>query len=191
MNIYHKRLSLPFEFNPKFPEFPENWNWGGSTLIPYKPRPADLKNWLTSLGYKIELFDTFIIKPFSRLGVHLDGNIFDNKAKLNFVYGDGKMCWYKLREGKTHRVSYTKEGTEYFEPYNLEDLEEVYRASIGQPSLINAGQFHSVENDSAQHRYCFTVWLKHIENNSWVTWNDAFEKFKPYFVDDSEEVSTI
>jgi hypothetical protein len=67
MNIYHKRLSLPFEFNPKFPEFPENWNWGGSTLIPYKPRPADLKNWLTSLGYKIELFDTFIIKNMIKI----------------------------------------------------------------------------------------------------------------------------
>lgn len=99
-------------------------------------------SWI-EVAYKIPLPATI---KFSMYGnIHSDGIELDDKAKINFIIGgqDSRMIWYKTPDHYT--LNKTSIRTDSLRP-DTDDLEEIHSASFSA-ALVNAGKFHSVENE--------------------------------------------
>jgi hypothetical protein len=178
MNRYHHRLNIPVIFQP---EFPVNNN---SAIFSYSKSQInkELINWLSDMSVGIKHCEVFYLSPESQSNhiIHLDGELFDDHVKLNFAYCETEelMNWFIPKENAVLISKKTPIDTKYIEA-DKDQCILVHRAIIGQPSLINAGQLHSV-SDVKSPRYCFSFVLSKIKTNKYLTWDDAVEIFKDY-----------
>jgi len=172
-NIYHARLKLPINFQVE-------------DLAPtdrishYTTQHQDLKNLLLSVGIRIQQAQRFYTPPGGIIPPHADGEYEHNYTKLNYVFGgrDSQMIWYNLRDGCTAKKMLTSASTKYlYAP--PEDLISVFSANIGFPSLVNAGQFHSVLNGD-EPRICYSFVLTYLEKSDRISWQHAIERLKSY-----------
>lgn len=178
MNRYHQKLNIPVMFYPQFPSNPI------TAVLPYNKSQInqELIDWLSIMSVGIKHCEVFYLSPDSQSNhvIHLDGQHFDNHAKLNFAYCDttAVMNWFTLKEDVVLETKVTPIGTKYIEA--LEDqCILVHQAIIGRPSLINAGQLHSVSTVVSP-RYCFSFVLSDINTNKYLIWDNAVEIFKDY-----------
>jgi len=177
-NIFHRRLDIPVKFVPVFPDKPPTMSKYDISLI-----NTEFLDWLDSLQVNICNPELFYLKPnnkeiLDKIPIHLDGEIFDNHVKLNFVYCRtlSTMNWLVCKDPDKLKYYRTPVGTSYIQA-DEEDCEVVYSAQIGQPSLVNVGMLHSVSAVQSE-RYCFSFPIE--KDGRLILWEQAEEIFKDY-----------
>lgn len=148
----------------------------------------ELLSWLDAVGVDIPFWDIFVSTPNFTMHIHNDNNdCVDNMTKLNWVYEDGysQMVWYKLKENAQHKI-YENDGMDdYALSWDHSEVEQVYSAVIGKPSLVNAGQPHNIINVSSKKRVCLSFFLIDKETDKPLQWERAMELFKEYICQDT------
>lgn len=178
INTFEKKLKLPFVFDLDI-------NETVFKSVPYGIDPTSpLISWLADLNCEIARSgaELFYIPPGHTIPIHADGKQLDNKVKLNFQYrGNGStMKWYV----PANSVAIKTDNPVQFGPYaTIEETDAVlvHTAKIGQPSLVNAGVFHSVENGT-DHRWTVSVPIWNLDTMSNLQWPDAVKKFQTWLL---------
>lgn len=177
MNRYYKYLNLPFENKLHPVEMQQHHIKLDKQFI-----DPNFIAWLDSLDVTIGFSEVFQKGPGEQLpnSLHLDGEVFDDHVKINFIVNPGSsvMRWWKLKPGKEHQKKITIVGTSYLWAYR-DDCDLMAESQLLQPSLVNGGQLHNVEQIDTT-RLCYSFMLVNKKTNSRVLWNDAMEIFKDY-----------
>lgn len=182
--MYYKHLSLPFTFTPKFDESIELSDQAMMYSYDISQHP-DLIAWLKSINIVVNATggQLFVVPPNTKLPIHTDGNRFDNKTKLNFVFGgqDSTMSWYVPVDSDSYSVAQSPTDTEYFAPKNAESIIKVASAKLSGPCLINAGLFHGVDNQQEVRR---TISLPLTDDtiSRCLQWDEAMVRFEPWLL---------
>jgi hypothetical protein len=141
-----------------------------------------LTTFLESLDIKVSLAEVFYTLPGRQIPIHVDHDIIDNHCKLNFVYGEpGSMMYWWEPKNMDIPPSYqlTTIGTKYL-LFSEKECRQVWQTQVGQPSLINAGQPHSVVNCTDQPRVTLSLVLYDLKKQQLLDWDDAVVIFKTW-----------
>jgi len=133
-----------------------------------------LTAWLAQFRLTVSHAEVFYTLPGRSLPIHIDDDKFDDHCKMNFVYGakGSLMQWWQKKDALAPlNRRKTAIGTTYviFEP---EECELIWCAEVGCPSLVNAGQPHSVLNCTAEPRTALSLVLETAQG-SLVSWDQA------------------
>lgn len=180
MTDYFYYLNLPFNFNKELPDFSESPH-----VVMTRADFPLFERWLNTLKLTIRHADVFKKEPgwpFNYNGtIHIDGNDFDNHAKINFVYNSGtsKIVWYKLKDGCSV-IDFPSRAYTPAKAAKPDDCVQVASALTNRPMVLNVGQLHDIR-DIDQTRFCFSFQLAPLGNlKSKVFWKDIPEYFKDY-----------
>jgi hypothetical protein len=90
------------------------------------------------------------------------------------------MKWWELKN-PTAPLKYklTPIGTRYLH-FEEDECIEVASAVIGQPSLVNVGVPHSVDNRGCDARWCLSYVIWDLEKRDILQWDDALIKLSKY-----------
>lgn len=173
-------------FNRALPEFGNS----NHVLLQREDVPR-FENWLNTLGLTVRHADVFRKFPGwpenrmqqDRATIHIDGNDFDDHAKINFVYnsGNSRIVWYKLKPGAE---SFSDQSGAYTPSRSAwdHDCEEVCSTLTNRPMLVNVGQLHDIR-DVDQLRYCFSFQLAPIHDpHSKIYWHQLPQYFSRYML---------
>jgi hypothetical protein len=124
--------------------------------------------------------EAFHTPPNRWLPIHIDHDRIGNMTKLNFCFGakGSKMTWWAPRDPTKipeYRISVI--GTKYIY-FDMKDCRIVGQTEIGQPTLVNVGQPHSVMNSTKEHRWVLSIVLWDKRNNTLLEMPEAHERFK-------------
>jgi hypothetical protein len=121
----------------------------------------------------------FYLTPFSFMEVHQDENFLEDFPKMNFVFGgkDSVMQWFNPRPDSVKKLKSTPLGKSYVS-YNIADVKLIYRHTIAQPSIVQAGVPHNVVNFS-EPRQCFSF-VFNKKDHSPATFNELATLFQEY-----------
>lgn len=202
-NIYHRYLTLPFEY-PK----PDRFNYPAdsySILMDTEQIYSPFKTWVESFGLTISnVFEAFYTKPNgSDVPLHTDPGILPGVrdiCKLNFTWGPeiSTTRWYKIKDESKYIKKYIGDDSINKKFHDEEvnpdldisyaiiaewpDVDLVYEAVINKPSLLNVGQLHSTWNPSPD-EFRWTLCFILLEDNEPITFCRAIEIFKDYIVE--------
>jgi hypothetical protein len=141
-----------------------------------------LIEFLAQRGIKVHHAEAFYTLPGNKIPIHIDTEVIGNQCKLNFVYGDpgSKMQWWRLKdENMPLKYRLTPIGTKYL-MFSPKDCEMVWEAEVGNPSMVNAGQPHSVNNCTSSPRKTLSLMLYNINKKQLLDWDDGVEIFKDF-----------
>lgn len=114
-----------------------------------------------------------------------DDRRLNNATKINFVInGSGSvMKWWKVKDDSiTPRIGILPNGNNYYY-YAHEQCDLVETAEVLAPTMMNVGALHSVENFTDNFRWAIS-YVVGDENGKGLQWDDAYERFAPYFAKD-------
>jgi hypothetical protein len=178
-NIYYRELTLPFKMSLPEVKFPTAH---GQIKLDRELIDVNFIDWLASLELKIGFSEVFLKKPTDidyPWALHLDGRQIDNHIKINFIVNPGAsvMRWWQLRPGCSAQFKMTVINTPYMWAAR-EDVEMVAESSLLEPTIVNAGQLHNVENVDVP-RLCYSFMLLN-KHNLKVKFNQIEDTFKGY-----------
>jgi len=170
-----------------YPDVFPDYEWGEKRIwgLQYPKIDAILSDeaveFFRSIGFESNMagpntVNLFRGNPGATMGIHHD---MGPKFSINYSWGSehNEMRWYKFKTSnpKTYsKPSTTGRPTDYFYP---EDLIEVGRTAIDEPTLVRTHIPHHVVNyDVNNYRWCVT--LRNL-TNTW-TWEEAAEFFSPW-----------
>jgi hypothetical protein len=114
------------------------------------------------------------------LPLHIDTGQANNDTKINWVVGnDSPIDWWIPNDSKNRDVIANQSGYNYI-AYKRSECTKVWSHVIGNPSIINSGIPHSVDNDTDNVRVCYTNVLFNKKKNERLQWQDAVEIFAPW-----------
>jgi len=174
-NLYHQPLELPVLFTVDELD-------SKSRLTHYSGSHPELDLFLLQQGVQIREAQRFYTPPNDILPPHVDCDHVNNYTKLNYVFGGAgsRMNWFRLKPGAKTMALSTGANTRYLAAMPV-DLEPVHSASVGFPSLVNSGQFHSITN-GPEARICYSFMLCYADNlKKNLDWADAMVMFKDWF----------
>ena len=181
-NQYHHRLNLPVEFVPQ----PLDMSDGYHKIYPVDRVNKNLLEFFNSLGCDIGHGEQFLLQPNGMADyhiIHIDNDDDLPLVKINYVYCDTPhvMNWYELREGAKLKKAQSSANTNYFtcDPH---DVEKVFSATVGQPSLVNVKKLHDVSTVSSP-RTCYSLVVVENETLRRLTWEEAEFIFSDYILD--------
>ena len=176
-NRYHYKLQVPIEFVPMQLDFTTSSHQRYDVSNVNK----ELRDFLNTLGVEIFGVEVFSRNAKDVSGIHIDGSSVSNFTKINYVYGDGIMNWFDLKQDKELIIGKTVNNTPYLLAKN-EDCEKVWSAKIDQSgSLVNVGGLHSV-SDITTPRICYCLMLEDMSTKHALQWDRAIELFKGYYI---------
>lgn len=161
----------------------------GHYRFPLEEIPAEFIDWFnaTFADIYIKDWEVFYTPAGNVLPIHSDGfQPFVDFVKLNFVYdGDrSTMHWFKLKEELelTSDTNHNKTSYTFIKP---EDVDEIYKAEIGTPSLVNVGVPHGIDNkQNTNGRWCICLIPNYRDSSNResprVLFNEALDIFKGY-----------
>jgi quercetin dioxygenase-like cupin family protein len=143
--------------------------------------PELLVEWLKPFDLTVRHGEIFFLPPGVKHSVHIDGEFLDNHCKINWAVGGGEslMSWYEPLNDKAFVYQITEIGTKYLS-FDTEYCKKVFEVKVGNPSLINAGQPHTVENTSEEDRWAVTFVLGDIYTGEKVQWERVFPLLERY-----------
>jgi hypothetical protein len=183
MNKYCASLSIPFSLfkegidpyqMPKVNHFKLNKN---------EVLSDDLQNWFTCLKLKISLVEVFYSPPNKIGGIHVDGGGGDY-TKLNWQFGgkDSVMNWYSETTPNSGKRKITPLGGSYIS-FDDDTVIKAHSQSIQNPSLVQVGVPHNIENFLEDRRVVSVVYKHDIPNDSIrPTWDESILIFNDYLV---------
>jgi hypothetical protein len=182
--MYYQKLALPFEFDvAQYVDVDQHHSdfahWPIDT-----PAHPELLELLRSVDLAVSHSAVFYSPPERLLRVHIDGVNVGHWTKLNFVYGGGpqsRMFWYELKPGhQVHPAQRVKNM-----PYSdLSVSSCILKATavIDAPTLINAGQPHSLLNSSSKSRWALSLVLRCARTNNHIDMYQAQQRFQGYLL---------
>lgn len=189
MNKYCLNLNLPvnldFPSDLPDPTIKDRWTTSnGGRHMPYglSQMNKDFLEFIESLGLFVHFGEYFYTAPNTCLRPHTDTIEITDVVKLNWMRGgsDSAMEWYKLKPNKTLQKSKTKINST-FSGSRIEDVDLVYSASVGTPSLVNVGQIHGVVNfNEPRHVVCAVLGKRRFDLR--LEWDEAIKIFQKYVV---------
>ena len=200
MNSYHRHLSFPVNLvESSIVDFintvvgdidsaTEIKNKGvGYLKLPVDKLPKKFIEWFETTFDNLCIGDCelFYTPAHAEHPMHSDGyQPFIDFVKINYVFGgdNSLMHWYTLPDNYVIE----KENTVYNTTVTYIPTiagNRVYSAKIGQPSLVNVGQPHSVDNSTnSNDRWCICLFPNYKKPGGRVLFNDAVNIFKDYIV---------
>lgn len=185
MNNYCKNLKLDFKLSLDL--------WTTAQMLYKKPRPAIFKlklasidptfiNFLNELDLTTNHAEIFYTPPMKNMPIHVDWHQYTNNCKLNWVFGgeNSLMKWWRPKDPNAPlRQKLTPIGTHYIH-FEENECDEIASAVIGQPSLVNVGIPHSIDNRGCDDRWCLSYVIWDLNKNNVLQWDDALLKLSKY-----------
>jgi hypothetical protein len=138
--------------------------------------------WLLSMGLRCTAIRFFSNLPHARYSIHVDqeASAMRNCTFMNFQYGGegSELIWYKPIGLPTTITNIFGGRIDTWEPSKVI---EVHRASLGFPSLVNAGVPHTMVNGS-KHRYCYSLDISIMKGNRRLDWDSAMRIFSGFII---------
>jgi len=148
-------------------------------IINYPNIDKNLIALLKRLNVYVSRAEVFYIPANNNLPIHIDLDKFSNIVKLNWVFGEGNMVWWKPNS-ENYRCHTTPIGTKYL-LFQENECTEIYREKIGFPSLVNVGIPHSVINNSNLPRWCISHNIHSISTKKQLEWDEANNMLQSLF----------
>jgi hypothetical protein len=110
----------------------------------------ELKDWLDSVGLYIFDGEVFSMPAKYQLQIHVDGEYFQEKCKLNWAYCDGEHynTWYNPKTTWKQQSTAEQQDDGVLDDYSFvfepEEVDEVDRCTLNNPTAVCSGQPHSV-----------------------------------------------
>ena len=174
-------LDLPiFESDLTPVEFlKQNYKLTGHFQIDIAHLSKKLIMFFNKLGLTVRLVEIFYRQPNATGNIHSDTEVVGDYAKLNWVYGDGIMYWYKTNKNYTPTVLNTTAIKSYALYYNESEVETVHSQKVGQPSLVQVGCPHKVINNDTE-RFCISVVFENANTKERLTFQEAQTLFSGF-----------
>ena len=186
MNNLHCYLDLPFEI--KKPDICNTVPKGlyHQDFFRREYEDTNVKALLNSVGLDVRHLEVFYTAPNTRIPIHTDTPVYNNRTKLNVTWGpeEGVIQWWKAKEAK---VKYERPGASPLRTHkniraDLEDCELIIERNTNKPSLVNVGQLHGTYNPHpTQGRWtlCFIIC---IPGQPFCEWDYVYERMVPWIV---------
>lgn len=182
-NHYNLNLNFPIlKSGFDFPK-PKTYVWDIFLLKPEEFASQEAIDFFKDLG--MELYNCHIFRgaPGMGCGIHVDGHASNKGSQpvwaINWILGSkaSSMYWYNpIHEGNEIK---THVGTAY-QRWNLDQVEEIEKASFSGPTLVRTDIPHRVVNhDIKNARWCISVRATKTFNS----WEDSVNFFKLYIND--------
>ena len=143
----------------------------------------DLKNWFAFLKLEIFLVEVFYTQPFRTGAIHID-SVGGDYTKLNWQFGgkDSIMNWYSETTPNSRKKTVTSIGSNSIS-FNENSVSKIHSQSIQNPSLVQVGVPHNIENFS-EDRWVVSVVYKYPINKYIIrpTWKQSLSLFKNYLI---------
>jgi hypothetical protein len=135
---------------------------------------------LKLLGVRVSYAECFRLNPYQVNNIHTD-TVRGDYIKINWIYGgkDSTMSWYTPNTESTKNLMLTATGTTY-ENYELDEVTLVHKQQLHNPSLVQVGVPHDVQNYS-ELRYALSFVI--AKEDKRLTMNEAIELFSNYIID--------
>jgi hypothetical protein len=176
MNPFYAHLKLPLELDLRpLAMFDTDTTAKGHIEVDRSRLPAALIDFLHLRGMKVLHCEAFYTPPGHQMGWHADGKELTHQAKLNFAYGgEGSvMKWWALKDPNYPIKPAGNHIGKRYVAVPLQHLNQVAQAKIGQPSLVNVGQIHSMENGKTEERWCLSIVIGLISTGKAVPFLEA------------------
>lgn len=182
--IYSRDLSVGFELDiSALKQVQESYNNLDQMMI-FKMSTVDknLLRFLDALDLYVSHSEIFYTPPKGKLPIHVDHDEFSNRCKLNWVFGaeGSRMIWWEKKPGVELKYHTTPIKTRYL-MFDQADCIQLYSAEINQPSLVNVGVPHSVDNMTDQGRWCMSYVIGKKKDHTNLQWDEAQTIFNDYF----------
>ena len=188
--MYSQDLDIGFDLNISvLKEVQASYNNLDQMMIFKMPTvDKNLSKFLSGVGIYVTHGEIFYTPPHGKLPIHVDLHEFSNNCKLNFIFGaeGSKMIWWDKKTDINLRFVYTPIGTKYI-MLDEDECIPIHSAEIKQPSLVNVGILHSINNTTDEGRWCMSYTLRHIKYRNQTTnlkdlqWDEACILFGEYF----------
>lgn len=186
-NTFEKKLNIGFDIDTypirKIQSEYTELSKGRAFSVDISIIDTQIINFLKTLNLSIRHAEAFYTPPGRFTSIHVDGNYFDNHVKLNWVYGapGAKMHWYVLKENVEPEIYNTVIDTKALF-FKKENVDLVWSADIGLPSLVNVGGPHNIENNTTEGRWCLSLVLWDDVKNQRLDWYDSIKIFAQFFI---------
>ena len=157
----------------------QNYKLSGHFQINISDLSSELIEFLNKLGLSVRLVEIFYRQPYGGGNIHSDTEVAGDYAKLNWVYGNGTMYWYKTNNNYTPTVLNTTAIKSYALYYNELEVELVHSQKVGQPSLVQVGCPHRVVNSDTE-RFCISLVFEKISTKERLTFQEAITVFAEF-----------
>jgi hypothetical protein len=142
----------------------------------------NLLHFLNELDLTVNFAEIFYTPPNKNLFIHIDNNYISNNCKLNWVYGGSGsvMEWWERKNPKAPlEFKLTDIGSKYIY-FNRDECVKVWQHEVKQPSLVNVGIPHSVQNNTNAARWCVSHSIYDLDRNKQLEWQDAIKIFDKF-----------
>jgi hypothetical protein len=141
----------------------------------------DIVNFFTSNQLDIKFVEVFYRPAGVNSYIHIDTQEPGDYVKLNWVFGGegSTMCWYAIKENCKGTPQKTSIST-YAIHYSSDDVTLLHSQSVGQPTLVQVGIPHSVNNNNLTERFCVSIIFGHTAQLGRPTFDSVYEIFKNY-----------
>ena len=183
MNKYCAYLSIPF---PLFKErvdplkFPKTRHF---KLDKDEVLNDDLQHWFDSLKLEIYLVEVFYTPPNEVGIIHID-SVGGDYTKLNWQFGgkDSVMNWYSETTPNSRKKTITSIGSNSIS-FDENNVTKIHSQTIQNPSLVQVGVPHNIENFS-EDRWVVSVVYKYPIAKYIVrpTWDKSLLLFNDYLI---------
>jgi hypothetical protein len=143
----------------------------------------ELINWFTFLKLEIYLIEVFYSPPNVIGVIHID-SVGGDYTKLNWQFGgkDSIMNWYSETTPNARKKRITSIGSNSI-TFDTDNVTKVHHQAIQNPSLIQVGVPHNIENFS-EDRWVVSVVYKYPIDNYIIrpTWKRSLSLFNEYLI---------
>lgn len=185
MSRFYTHLRLPFETNMRhLATFKTDLRALGHTIRDASRLDTRLVKFLADLDIKASHVEAFYTPPMAVLPIHVDHDKFSDLVKMNFCYGGAgsTMNWWEMKDPNYEpTVRLTGVGTKYIY-IDKNDVNLVDSTSIGQPTLVNVGRPHSINNNTQSMRWVLSMVLWCTREKRDLTLAEATERMKDFIV---------
>jgi hypothetical protein len=118
--------------------------------IPRTYFSAEYQEWLSKFDLNIWNGEVFSMPPNYQLQIHVDATEFSDKGKMNWAFCDGEQfnLWFvpnaNWKEQATVEMQDDGKVDDYSFMFEQHEVTEVERVALNNPTVVNAGQPHSV-----------------------------------------------
>jgi hypothetical protein len=142
----------------------------------------DLQNWFTSLKLEIHIVEVFYTPPNTTGTIHID-SIGGDYTKLNWQFGgkNSVMNWYSTNKLIAPANKVTPIGSKYTR-FEQHEVTKVHSQYIQNPSLIQVGVPHNIENFSEDRWVVSVVYKYPSAIYRRPTWTESLSIFNGYLI---------
>jgi hypothetical protein len=157
------------------------------TLINPKYINPELKTLFESLGLQVMLAALFVTEGYKFTERHLDGWNEGDLTKINWSSNNQhNMIWYEMKDHDLSKKKFyvrknDSVGSRPYIAFDEDEVVEVYRSPVGNPSIIQGGIPHNLENYYEGISYRISILL--IADGKPVTMSRAKEIFSKYIIE--------